>query len=71
MKTPTQFPAACPQCRQETGHVRAAATVAGRPDIIRLTLRCATCGHPWNVDKEAERPVMVPGLGFLRAEDLV
>ena len=69
--TPTQLSAACPQCRQETGEARAAATVAGQPDIIRVTIRCAACGHRWNVDREAERPSMVPGLVFLRTEDLV
>lgn len=69
--SPTQPPAACPQCRQESGQVRAAATVAGQPDIIRLTVRCAACGHDWSVDREAERRVSIPGLAYLRAEDLV
>jgi len=71
MTAPTQLPAACPQCRQETGQVRAAATVAGQPDIIRLTIRCATCAHQWSADREAERPFAIPGITFLRAEDLV
>jgi hypothetical protein len=72
MKTaPTQLSAECPQCRQETGQVRAAATVAGKPAIIRLTIRCVTCAHHWHVDREADRPFLIPGLAFLRTEDLV
>ena len=38
------------------GVARSVTTVSGRP-IVLVTLRCPSCGHEWNVERESQTSI--------------
>ena len=48
----------CPDCKASAGLPFMASTQAGRPDIVRIGMRCQSCRREWTHDLPAsERPV--------------
>ena len=49
----TSYPESCDECQRLTGWPFAAGTCE-RVGVIRVSLRCATCGHVWESDGPSE-----------------
>jgi hypothetical protein len=48
-----EFPMICPECRVSGGLPYIASTQAGRPNIVRIGVRCRECRNEWTCDVEA------------------
>jgi hypothetical protein len=44
------FPVVCPKCGAVEGYPVGAASVPGKPDTVRLTMRCRACQHEWTYE---------------------
>jgi hypothetical protein len=45
---------ACPACRTLSGVPYRAGSILGKPDLVRLGLRCPECRREWEVDVRPE-----------------
>ena len=40
----------CPACNVMAGLAEMVSTIAGRPNMVRVRMVCAECGHEWTVE---------------------
>ena len=51
---PTKTALTCPQCKGRAGVPYSAGSIVGKPDLVRLGLRCPDCHHEWEVEVRPE-----------------
>ena len=51
------FKRRCPECKTGVAVASNVRTIPGRPGILKMGLRCSTCGYQWSIEYDRDMPL--------------